>query len=144
MKEATNKKIIYDWQDKTILIVEDENINFSYLEAALRNTKAKVLHAINGKEAVEIFRQNPDISLILMDIKMPEMNGYEATTEIKKINKTVPVIAQTAYAFIEDRQKAMDAGCDEYISKPIKRKDLLEKISKLLSLILLFETVTIF
>ncbi|MBI9037633.1 MAG: response regulator, partial [Bacteroidales bacterium] len=81
-----------------------------------------------GEEAVEICRNNPDIDLILMDIKMAKMDGYEATRQIRKFNKDVVIIAQTAHALSGHREKALEAGCNDYISKPIKKEVLLSKI----------------
>lgn len=115
-----------------ILIAEDVESNFLYLDAVLSKTKAEIIWAKNGREAVELFKANPGIDLILMDLQMPEMNGYEATRLIKQINPDVPVIAQTAFAMSEDRSKALDAGCDEYLAKPIRSKDLLNLVEKFL------------
>jgi len=81
---------------------------------------------------VEVCLNNPDIDLVLMDIKLPTIDGYEATRQIRKFNKDVIIIAQTAYALEGDREKAIAAGCNDYISKPIKKDELLEKISKIL------------
>jgi CheY-like chemotaxis protein len=83
-------------------------------------------------QAVDIVKNNPNIDIVLMDIKMPGMDGYQATGEIKKIRRDLTVIAQTAYAFASDRDKAIEAGCDDYISKPIDRMQLLTLISKYL------------
>jgi CheY-like chemotaxis protein len=114
-----------------ILVAEDEETNFYYLNALLvRETGAKILHATNGREAIEIFRSNPDIRLILMDIKMPEIDGFEATKQIKFINKNVRIIAITAYAMSGDEERILAAGCDGYLSKPINKKSLLDKISE--------------
>lgn len=114
-----------------ILVAEDEETNFYYLNALLaRETGAKILHATNGREAIEIFKANPDIKLILMDIKMPEIDGFEATRQIKMINKDVRIIAITAYAMSGDEERIIASGCDGYLSKPINKKSLLEKISE--------------
>jgi PAS domain S-box-containing protein len=118
-----------------ILVAEDEETNFYYLNALLiRETGAKILHAKNGREAIEIFRANPDIRLILMDIKMPEIDGFEATRQIKLINKNVRIIAITAYAMSGDEDRILAAGCDGYLSKPINKKSLLEKIDEFVKL----------
>jgi len=114
-----------------ILVAEDDEINFLYLKTLLnQNTSAEIIHASNGKEALDIFIQKPDIGLILMDIKMPVMNGIEATQQIKALKKDVIVIAITAYAMAGDEAKILNAGCDSYISKPINKKDLLGKIAE--------------
>jgi CheY-like chemotaxis protein len=89
-----------------------------------------VIHASNGKEAIELFKTTPGIQLILMDIKMPVMDGLEATRQIKAINRNVPVIAITAYAMAGDESRILDAGCDHYLVKPVNKKLLLEKMAK--------------
>lgn len=112
-----------------ILVAEDDETNFYYLNAMLkRETGARIIHASNGKEAVDIFSQNRDIKLILMDMKMPEMDGFEATELIKRIDPLVHIIAVTAYAMTGDEDRIREAGCDDYLSKPINKKILLEKI----------------
>ncbi len=113
-----------------ILIAEDVESNFLYLNAVLSKIKADITWAKNGREAVEIFQSNQNFDLILMDLQMPEMNGYEATRRIKEINRNIPIIAQTAFAMAEDRAKALAAGCDEYLAKPIRSKDYLTLIEK--------------
>ncbi|MFW5705737.1 MAG: hybrid sensor histidine kinase/response regulator, partial [Bacteroidota bacterium] len=117
----------------TILIAEDDTDNYLFLENVLKGNNFKLLHAVNGKEAVKLCRFNHDISLVLMDLHMPVTDGLEATKEIKTFKKNLPVIAQTAFALDGDRQKALDAGCDDYISKPIKINELLEKIYRVVS-----------
>jgi CheY-like chemotaxis protein len=113
-----------------ILVAEDDETNFYYLNAVLiRETGAKILHASNGVEAVDLFKANPDIRLILMDIKMPQMDGFEATRQIKLIDNDVHIIAITAYAMSGDEDRIMAAGCDGYLSKPLTKKNLMEKIS---------------
>ena len=114
----------------TILVVEDDDVNYLYLEEILTNIKARVLHAKNASEAIEICSNNNAINIVLMDIKLPDMNGYKATHDIKKINPELPVIAQTAYALEGDREKALECGCNEYIAKPIKKDQLVELILK--------------
>jgi hypothetical protein len=114
-----------------ILVAEDDDTNFYYLNALLvRETRAKILHASNGREAVELFKTYPETKLVLMDIKMPEMDGFEATKLIKQINPDIPVIAITAYAMSGDEDRIIAAGCDGYLSKPINKKSLFEKIAE--------------
>ncbi len=120
----------YNWEGKTFLVAEDEEDNFRYLEVALSISNASLIWARNGVEAVDIFNRIDNIDLVLMDIKMPEMDGYTATKEIKLKNKDVPVIAQTAYAMSEEKEKSKQAGCDDYIAKPINYTDLLKVIHK--------------
>lgn len=120
-------------ENPQILVVEDVESNFLYLNAVLSKIKANIFWAKNGKEAVDIFRSQKNIDLILMDLQMPEMNGYEATRIIKLENPLVPIIAQTAFAMSDDREKALEAGCDDYLAKPIKSKDLLNTVEKYLN-----------
>ncbi|NOQ25289.1 MAG: response regulator [Bacteroidales bacterium] len=121
----------YDWQNKTILVVEDEPANIIYIEEVLKATKAKVLRASNGKEAVDIYIKNSNnIDIIIMDIKMPVMNGFEATRQIKNLNKNIPIISQSAYAMQGDIDKGLNAGMTDYLIKPIKPKMLLSILNK--------------
>ena len=122
-----------NWEGKTFLIVEDLDYNYELIQAALKSTKANLLRAIHGKEAIDLYKKENSIDLILMDIRMHVMNGYEATKEIKKINHKIPIIAQTAYAFVEEREKCIQVGCDDYITKPINKLYLIEVIEKYLS-----------
>jgi PAS domain S-box-containing protein len=111
----------------TILVVEDEEINWLYLNEILKN-RVRVLRAVTGKEAIELVRQNPGIDIILMDIKLPDINGIELTKIIKSMNGGIKVIAQTAYALSGDRESVIAAGCSGYISKPVNRDELLNLI----------------
>ena len=122
-----NKKTL---PNLSVLVVEDEEISSKYFNSILKNKFKEVIYVKNGKEAVELCKSNSNIDIILMDIKMPIMNGYEATKEIRKFNKDVLIIAQTAYALEGDREKSLEAGCDEYVSKPINRAKLNEIIKK--------------
>ena len=132
VKKSAGTKKVNDFSDKTVLIVEDVESNYLYLEALLKALNLEILWAENGKEAMQFCYDNPDIDLVLMDIKMPVMDGYEASRKIREFNKDVVIMAQTAYALAGDRKKALEAGCNDYISKPIKKKILLEKIEKYL------------
>ena len=111
-----------------ILIAEDEIFADEYLKIILADICPDPLHALNGKEAVRLSKENSDLDLILMDIKMPILNGYEAIKQIREFNKDVIIIAQTAYALAGDREKAMEAGANDYISKPINSQELIQKI----------------
>ena len=113
-----------------VLVVEDEEVNYLFIEILLQDKiklNCDILHAKNGLEAVEMYTKYNDIDVVLMDINMLVMNGYEATKKIKKINPKVPIIVQTAYSTPEDRSKAFESGCDDFISKPLD-KDLLKKL----------------
>ena len=123
----------FNWKDKKILIVEDEEINSMFFDAALSKTDSKLIWAKNGKEAVDLIHNSNDIDVILMDIRLPVMDGCEATRRIKKANKEIPIIAQTAYALEGDKERILEAGCDEYLAKPIQFEELLETIDKYLS-----------
>ncbi|MGA2408615.1 MAG: ATP-binding protein [Bacteroidales bacterium] len=113
-----------------ILIVEDDEISYSFLTRILQKISYEVLHAITGVKAVEACRNNPDLDLVLMDIRMPVMDGNEATRQIRQFNRDVIIIAQTAYGFSGDREKAIEAGCNDYITKPISKTLLIELILK--------------
>ena len=115
----------YNWSTKTFLIGEDELINYRLLEVMLAKTQVKLLHGKNGPQTLGLFLEHPEIDLILMDIKMPEMDGCEVTKNIRQLNPSVPIIAQTAYALDEEKVKSLEAGCNAYITKPINKKDLL-------------------
>lgn len=116
-----------------VLVVEDETLNFSYIEEILEGTGIEIHHAPNGQVAVELCRNNSNYNLVLMDIRMPVMNGYEATRLIKAFRPGLPVIAQTAYIASEERHKAIEAGFNAFLSKPYLKEELLEAIAKQLS-----------
>ena len=118
----------YVWIDKVILVAEDIELNYLYIKELIEPTGAMIIRAENGREAVQCCQSNLTIDMVLMDLLMPMMNGYDATREIKKLRNTLPVIAQTAYAMSEDRRHAMEAGCDDFITKPIGREELLRKM----------------
>ena len=119
----------HKWIEKTVLIVEDDVNNHAYLEELLSGTKIKLRHAWDGNEALENVKNHSDISLVLMDIEMPVMDGYKATRLIKRIRPKLPVIAQTAYAISKEREDALNAGFDNYITKPLD-KHLFMKVLK--------------
>ena len=114
----------------TLLIVEDDETADLYITELLKDKCKAILHAKDGHEAVELVRTRDDIDMILMDIKMPNMDGYKATRKIRELNKNIVIIAQTAYALAGDREKAIAAGCDDYLGKPIDEKDLFEVVSR--------------
>ena len=113
-----------------ILIAEDDETSDEFLTMLLTKDHHVMLHAVTGAEAVDMCRNDPGIDLVLMDIRMPGINGYEATREIRRFNKNVIIIAQTAHALTGDREKALESGCNDYITKPIKRDALLELLQK--------------
>jgi len=121
-----------DWSNKTILVVEDEDINQFFFKSALQITNANVIFASNGREGINEALTNMNIDCILMDIRLPEVNGYEATQSIKAVRADLPIIVQTAYALNNERLLAWEAGCDEYITKPVKISVLYEVLSRYL------------
>lgn len=118
------------WNEKTILIVEDNHANWEFFKAVLAKTGASLVRASTGQEALDYTTSNDPLDLILMDIQMPDINGYEATKKIRQLHKNLPIIAQTAYAMPHDRERSLTAGCDDYLPKPIKPEDLLSIIKK--------------
>jgi PAS domain S-box-containing protein len=120
----------YDWTGLIFLVVEDDKISFKFLEGIFRKTGATILHADNGLNAIEYCKTNPKIDMVLMDIQLPEMSGLDATRIIKAIRKPLPIIAQTANAMSDDKEKCLEVGCVDYVSKPINVNLLFHKINK--------------
>ena len=114
----------------TVLITEDDETSAFFLSQVLDNKHNELLFARTGKEAVELCKNNPSIDVILMDIKMPDMDGHDATKMIREFNKDIIIIAQTAFALTGDREKALEAGCNDYLTKPVRTDKLLEIINK--------------
>ena len=119
-------------REKTLLVAEDVYANYQLLEAILKRKNYHIIHVENGIEAIEACKNNPEIDLVLMDMKMPEMDGYQATSIIKIMRPHLPVVAVTAYALGGDKEKALNAGCDDYITKPVKAANLLEILDRYL------------
>jgi len=119
-----------NWQGKVILIVEDENYNFKLIHEYLKDTGVSMIHAKNGKEAVNLFQDGTRIDLVLMDIRMPVMNGLMAAKEIWKIDEKIPIVAQTAYAMENDKNLTIKAGFNDHLSKPLSRNKLLKAINQ--------------
>jgi two-component system sensor histidine kinase/response regulator len=114
------------------MIAEDTPYNYEYLYSILKKTGANVIWAKDGIDVLKMYK-NSQVDLILMDIQLPEINGYEATAQIRQNNQTIPIIAQTAYAMAEDRQKCLDSGCNEVLVKPIRMDDVLTTVAKYLN-----------
>jgi len=137
-KSTSNESVVNEiidfenWKSKHILIAEDEDINFIFIEELLNKYNLNIIRAKNGLEAVEYVQSNKEVDLILMDIKMPMMDGYKATELIKGISNKIPIVAQTAYALAGEKEKILDAGCDDYIAKPIKQSNLVKILAKYL------------
>ncbi len=125
--------VVYTWEGKTILIVEDNETSNIYFEAALRKTKANLIWAKNGLDAVEIVKKTEHLDLILMDINMPKMDGIEATRIIKEIRPEIIIVVQTAFILSGEERMCQEAGCDEFITKPIRLKYLLDTVNRYLA-----------
>lgn len=131
--EMTFTSLGYFWRDKCILIVEDIETNHMLIDRILRKTKAQVLWAMDGERAVELCLENENIDLVLMDIRLPKMNGYDATKKIRTFRPDLPIIAQTAYVLYEEIDKVLEVGCNDLVTKPIIAEVLLEKCRKYLN-----------
>jgi PAS domain S-box-containing protein len=118
----------YNWKGKKILIVEDDELSYEYLKEILKDTEAKILHAKDGQAAIDYCKEDQSLDLVLMDIQLPGIDGNTATQKIREFDEDIPVIAQTAYALEEEKKKILQAGCNDYVSKPINEEKLYEKI----------------
>ena len=133
MFSGTEKRIIPDWSAKTIILAEDEPANMYYLQEILMKTGITILSASNGEEAVKLCHLHPETDLVLMDIKMPVMDGFTATRLIKQFRPNIPIIAQTAYAMQDDEERCLSEGCDAYLAKPIFQDALFAKLAPYLN-----------
>ena len=131
-QEVVSKKN-YDWSNKTLLIIEDDPYNAIYIKDVLSSTKAKIFQAENAKVALDIFKQNTNIDIVLMDILLPDDTGYNLTKVFLKLKTEQIIIAQTAFATGDDHRRCLSAGCKDFISKPINKKELLALLDKYLS-----------
>jgi signal transduction histidine kinase len=122
--------IEYDFKNKLIIVAEDEDSSYYFIEKIIKETQAKILRAKNGEEAIDLIKKHGKIDLILMDIQMPVMDGYDAISIIKEEYCQIPIIAQTAYAFAEQKQSVLDTGCNDLLSKPFQKQELLRTIKK--------------
>ena len=121
------------WADKKIHVVEDTDANYILIEAMLKlQGMANLTRSVNGRQAIDYIKNHPDVDLVLMDIQLPDIDGYAATKQIRTFNTKVPIIAQTAYAMYADVVKAMEAGCNDFIAKPIKMNKMLSLLEKYL------------
>ena len=128
-----NRVRIPDWTGRKILIVEDVETNMLFFKAALNRTKATLLWARDGMEAITMCQTDPEIKVVLMDLRMPNLDGFRATEAIKAIRPGLPVIAQTTFTDDVDTDRLFQAGCDDYLPKPIHLEDLLKAIGKFLT-----------
>ncbi len=127
VEESLSEKMKYAGK---ILIAEDDELSFCFLEIVLKEKGYNILRAVNGEEAIKTLENNPDTSLILMDLKMPVMDGFEAARIIRIFNRSIPIIAQTAHVMKGTRERALEAGCNDFITKPIECNKLLSLINK--------------
>jgi len=130
-KDTVDSSLL-DFNGKTILIAEDDEVNYLFLEAVLSSKGCNLIHAKNGKEAVDLFHSHPETDLIIMDLKMPVMNGIEATVKIGQVNNLVPIIAHSAYVLNNEKEQSLAAGCVDYLPKPVKTIELLETVGRYL------------
>ena len=119
-----------NWEDKTILIVEDDHINYQLLEVVLKRTGVNLLHAITGMDAVRFCEEQQHIDLVLMDVQLPEMNGFEAIKLIKQTHPEIPIIVQTANSMNEEKHRADEAGCQGFMTKPISLNKFMSEVDK--------------
>ncbi len=126
--QSSQQEPEFSLNNLSIIVAEDDDVSKLLLTAILENKFGEISYTSTGKETIEKCRKNPDSDIILMDIKMPDMNGFEATRKIREFNKDVIIIAQTAYGLTGDKEKAIEAGCNDYIAKPINKKRLFEMI----------------
>jgi len=123
---AGGGKYDFDFSKKVILVVEDNQISFKLIHAVLKQVKANVVHAGNGKKAIEACSSDKHFDLILMDMQMPEVDGLEATRRIKQIRPDLPILATTANTFDENYVACKEAGCDGFLTKPLQFRKMFE------------------
>lgn len=131
--KESNAQKLPDWTGYQFLVVEDTDSNKQLIDTFLSRTGARLHFAHTGLEAVEAVQKNPEIGLVLMDIRLPEVNGLTATKIIKQMRPDLPVLAQTAYAMDADRQACYAVGCDDFLSKPYRKSELISRIKELLN-----------
>jgi len=132
-EESKLAKVNLDLKGKKILIAEDDGSSYLFLESLLKRFSPEIIWAKSGRQAIDLLKKNKGTDLILMDIRMPEMNGLKATSEIRKTNADIPIIAQTAYAQVTDRKLALESGCSDYLSKPVSPVELINLLAKYLN-----------
>jgi CheY-like chemotaxis protein len=121
-----------NWEGKTLLLVEDEEVNYIYINELLINTGVNLLRVVTGEEAVNICQSALPIDLILMDMRLPGINGFDATRLIKRIRRDIPIVAQTAYAMENEREQCIEAGCDHYMTKPFDQEVFFDVLNNFL------------
>lgn len=123
---AVKGKYDFDFSGKVVLVVEDNHISFKLMSAVLSKVKIGIVHASNGLRAIQACESNQPFDIVLMDLQLPEVNGLDATRQIKILRPELPVIATTANTFDADQEACMEAGCSAYITKPLQFKKLFE------------------
>ncbi len=121
-----------EFEGQIILVVEDNFMSYKLLEAHFRRANLSILHASDGVKAIEIFNETPNISMILMDIQLPGLSGLDVTRKIRESNTEIPIIAATANVFDDDKQACIEAGCTDFLSKPISFPELFQLLDKYL------------
>ncbi|RLD80479.1 MAG: response regulator [Bacteroidetes bacterium] len=121
----------YNWKDKVILVAEDMEMNFVLLKKSLERTNVTVLRARNGREMIDMVKSNHNIDMVLLDMGMPVMDGYEATRLLRAEGNQIPIIAQTAFAMDNEKNKVLVAGCNDFVENPINTEILFNKINSL-------------
>ncbi len=127
---GSTENLDYNFNKEVVLIAEDDEYNYAFLKKLIQENNLKLLHTVTGRETIKEVMAHDDISIILMDIKMPDLSGIDATIEIKKYKPEIPIIAQTAFAYEKDKEEILKAGCLEYLTKPIDVNQLLRLINK--------------
>jgi len=125
---SDDNKYGFDFTGRKVLVVEDNLISFKLMMAVLSQVNVEVVHALNGRDAIELCKADRPFDLVLMDMQMPEVNGFEATREIKQMHPDLPVFATTANTYFEDEVACREAGCDAFLTKPLKFRQLFEQM----------------
>ena len=121
------------WPGKKVLIVEDDKFGFEFIRISLRDKGLKILHSTDGEEALNIFNENPDLDLILLDIQIPTIDGFTVCKMIRNKDRDIPIIVQTAYVLNDEQSRCEEAGCNAYLSKPLNMEKLLKLMDQYLS-----------
>ena len=134
VKPYESQFLEYKWEGKTLLLVEDEEVNFMYINELLENTGVNLLRVVTAEEAITICKSMQPIDLILMDMRLPGISGFDATRLIKRIRRDIPIVAQTAYAMENEKKQCLEAGCDHYMTKPFDQEALFDILNGYLQL----------
>ena len=121
------------WPGKKVLIVEDDKFGFEFIRISLRDKGLEILHSADGEQALKIFNENPDLDLILLDIQIPIIDGFTVCKMIREKDQEIPIIVQTAYVLNDEQSRCKEAGCNDYLSKPLNMEKLIDLMDKYLS-----------